>query len=81
MQKGNLHGLITNLLTITSCFGVQFNTQPIFSLDAFARWRQGIAQADLSQSKSLINSLSPSIKVFRFEHPIRLTAGDILTPI
>jgi len=31
-------------------------TQPIFSLDAFARWRQGIAQSDLSQSKFIFNT-------------------------
>jgi protease secretion system outer membrane protein len=30
--------------------------QPIFSLEAFARWRQGVAQADLSQSKFIFNT-------------------------
>jgi len=40
-------------------------TQPIFSLDAFARWRQGIAQADLSQSKFIFNTQDLLIRVLQ----------------
>jgi protease secretion system outer membrane protein len=40
-------------------------TQPIFSLDALARWRQGIAQADLSQSKYLFNTQDLLIRVLQ----------------
>ena len=38
-------------------------TQPIFSLEAFARWRQGIAQADFSQSKFIYNTQDLLIRV------------------
>ena len=38
-------------------------TQPIFSLDALARWRQGMAQADFSQSKFLFNTQDLLIRV------------------
>ncbi|WP_129560421.1 TolC family outer membrane protein [Polynucleobacter hirudinilacicola] len=38
-------------------------TQPIFSLEAFARWRQGIAQADFSQSKFIYNTQDMLIRV------------------
>lgn len=38
-------------------------TQPIFSLEAFARWRQGIAQADFSQSKYIYNTQDMLIRV------------------
>lgn len=38
-------------------------TQPIFSLEAFARWRQGVAQADLSQSKFIFNTQDLLIRV------------------
>lgn len=37
--------------------------QPIFSLEAFARWRQGMAQADLSQSKFIFNTQDLLIRV------------------
>lgn len=37
--------------------------QPIFSLEAFARWRQGVAQADLSQSKFIFNTQDLLIRV------------------
>ena len=40
-------------------------TQPIFSLDAFARWRQGIAQADLAQSKFIFNTQDLLIRVLQ----------------
>jgi len=40
-------------------------TQPIFSLEAFAKWRQGIAQADLSQSKYLYNTQDLLIRVLQ----------------
>jgi len=40
-------------------------TQPIFSLEAFARWRQGVAQADLSQSKYLYNTQDLLIRVLQ----------------
>jgi len=40
-------------------------TQPIFNLDAFARWRQGIAQADLSQSKFIFNTQDLLIRVLQ----------------
>ena len=40
-------------------------TQPIFSLEAYARWRQGIAQADLSQSKYLYNTQDLLIRVLQ----------------
>lgn len=40
-------------------------TQPIFSLDAYARWRQGIAQADLSQSKFIFNTQDLLIRVLQ----------------
>lgn len=39
--------------------------QPIFSLDAFARWRQGIAQADLSQSKFIFNTQDLLLRVLQ----------------
>jgi outer membrane protein, protease secretion system len=38
-------------------------TQPIFSLEAFARWRQGVAQADFSQSKYIYNTQDMLIRV------------------
>lgn len=38
-------------------------TQPLFSLDAFARWRQGAAQADFSQSKFIFNTQDMLIRV------------------
>lgn len=38
-------------------------TQPIFSLEAFARWRQGVAQADFSQSKFIYNTQDLLIRV------------------
>lgn len=37
--------------------------QPIFSLEAFARWRQGVAQANLSQSKFIFNTQDLLIRV------------------
>jgi protease secretion system outer membrane protein len=37
--------------------------QPIFSLEAFARWRQGVAQAVLSQSKFIFNTQDLLIRV------------------
>jgi protease secretion system outer membrane protein len=40
-------------------------TQPIFSLDAFARWRQGVAQADLSQSKFVFNTQDLLLRVLQ----------------
>lgn len=40
-------------------------TQPIFSLDAFARWRQGVAQADLSQSKYIFYTQDLLIRVLQ----------------
>ena len=40
-------------------------TQPIFSLEAFARWRQGIAQADFSQSKFIFNTQDLLIRVLQ----------------
>lgn len=40
-------------------------TQPIFSLEAFARWRQGIAQADFSQSKFIYNTQDLLIRVLQ----------------
>ena len=40
-------------------------TQPIFSLDAFARWRQGVAQADFSQSKYIYNTQDFLIRVLQ----------------
>lgn len=39
--------------------------QPIFSLDAFARWRQGVAQADLSQSKFIFNTQDLLLRVLQ----------------
>lgn len=38
-------------------------TQPIFNLEAFARWRQGTAQADLSQSKFIFHTQDLLIRV------------------
>ena len=40
-------------------------TQPIFSLEALARWRQGVAQSDLSQSKYLYNTQDLLIRVLQ----------------
>lgn len=40
-------------------------TQPIFSLDALARWRQGIAQTDFSQSKFVYNTQDLLIRVLQ----------------
>jgi len=40
-------------------------TQPIFSLEAFARWRQGVAQADFSQSKYIFNTQDLLIRVLQ----------------
>ena len=40
-------------------------TQPVFSLEAFARWRQGIAQADYSQSKFIFNTQDLLIRVLQ----------------
>ena len=40
-------------------------TQPIFSLEAFARWRQGIAQADFSQFKFIYNTQDLLIRVLQ----------------
>lgn len=40
-------------------------TQPIFSLEAFARWRQGVAQADFSQSKFIFNTQDLLIRVLQ----------------
>jgi len=40
-------------------------TQPVFSLDALARWRQGAAQTDLSQSKFLYNTQDLLIRVLQ----------------
>jgi protease secretion system outer membrane protein len=38
-------------------------TQPIFSLEALARWRQGSAQANLSQSRFIFNTQDLLIRV------------------
>jgi protease secretion system outer membrane protein len=40
-------------------------TQPLFSLDAFARWRQGVAQTDLSKSKFNYNTQDLLIRVLQ----------------
>lgn len=48
-----------------SNYGYVQLTQPIFSLDAFARWRQGIAQADFSQSKFIFNTQDLLIRVLQ----------------
>lgn len=40
-------------------------TQPIFSLEAFAKWKQGIAQADFSQSKFIFNTQDLLIRVLQ----------------
>jgi protease secretion system outer membrane protein len=40
-------------------------TQPIFSLEALARWRQGSAQADLSQSRFIFNTQDLLIRVLQ----------------
>lgn len=40
-------------------------TQPIFSMDAFARWKQGIAQADFSQARYLFNTQDLLIRVMQ----------------
>ncbi|MBJ7380828.1 MAG: TolC family outer membrane protein [Polynucleobacter sp.] len=48
-----------------SSYGYLQLTQPVFSLEAFARWRQGIAQSDLSQSKFIFNSQDLLIRVLQ----------------
>ncbi|MBT8606648.1 TolC family outer membrane protein [Polynucleobacter paneuropaeus] len=40
-------------------------TQPVFSLEAFARWKQGVAQSDLSQAKFLFNTQDLLIRVLQ----------------
>ncbi len=40
-------------------------TQPIFSLDAFARWKQGVAQSDFSQAKFIFNTQDLLIRVMQ----------------
>ncbi len=40
-------------------------TQPLFSLEALARWRQGVAQSDFSQSKFIFNTQDLLIRVLQ----------------
>ena len=40
-------------------------TQPLFNLDAFARWQQGIAQTEFSTSKYLFNTQDLLIRVLQ----------------
>lgn len=40
-------------------------TQPIFSLEAFARWQQGIAQANFSQAKFIFSTQELLIRVLQ----------------
>ena len=46
-----------------SNFGAAQLTQPIFSLDAFARWKQGVAQTEAGKSKFIYNTQDFLVRV------------------
>ena len=46
-----------------SNFGAAQLTQPIFSLDAFARWKQGVAQTEVGKSKFIYNTQDFLVRV------------------
>lgn len=54
---------ISNNWRYPSNFGAAQLTQPIFSLDAFARWKQGLAQTEVGKSKFIYNTQDFLVRV------------------